>query len=261
VRWLSKTVERFKGGGAPAGAAVEPDGVRVYAVGDIHGRVDLLNSLLDLISDDVTAEAGEAEVTLVFLGDYVDRGPDSRLVIETLRQLKAYAGDRVSMLKGNHEEALLGFIADPASGPLWTDFGGRETLRAYGVNPPHLRADTEGWIEARDAFVAAIPDDHMRFLESLRLTETIGDYLFVHAGVRPGVPLSDQKEKDLLWIREEFLQSRRALDQMVVHGHTPTEKPEIMNGRIGVDTGAYATGVLTALVLQGETRSFLQTGG
>jgi serine/threonine protein phosphatase 1 len=235
--------------------------MRLYAVGDIHGRVDLLNALLDLISDDVTAEAGEAQVTLLFLGDYVDRGPDSNLVIETLRQLKAYAGDRVVALKGNHEEAMLGFLDDPATGALWTDFGGRETLRSYGVNPPPLRADAEGWVRARDEFLAAVPEDHLSFLRSLRLTETIGDYVFVHAGVRPGVALADQVERDLLWIREEFLQSRRAMEQVVVHGHTPTERPSVADGRIGVDTGAYATGVLTALVLQGEARSFLQTGG
>ncbi len=244
--------------GSPA--ARTPDGMTIYAIGDIHGRVDLLNRLLDKISADLTETAPAGETILAFLGDYVDRGPDSRLVLETLKQLKRNGGDKVVTLKGNHEEAFLGFLGDAGSGAAWAEHGGRETLLSYGVALPKHRTDAEGWETARQDFIAAVPPDHVQFLKSLSLWETLGDYLFVHAGVRPGVPMMDQEERDLLWIREEFLQSNRAMDKVVVHGHTPVEEPALADGRIGIDTGAYATGILTALKLQGEDRLFLNTG-
>ncbi len=232
----------------------------VYAIGDVHGRLDLLNRLLDRISADLAENPG-TEATLVFLGDYVDRGPDSRRVIETLRQLKATGGDRVVTLKGNHEEAVLGFLNDAGSGAAWAEHGGRETLLSYGVTLPKHRTDADGWEKTRRDFAAAAPAEHIRFLQSLALWETIGDYVFVHAGVRHGVPMIDQEERDLLWIRDEFLQSDRVMEKVVVHGHTPVEAPSVAKGRIGIDTGAYATGILTALKLQGEEKTFLQTGG
>jgi serine/threonine protein phosphatase 1 len=259
VSWLKRKIGKFVGQSEATANPRAPDGLRLYAVGDIHGRADLLNRLLDKISADI-ADIGDVEVHLLFLGDYVDRGPDSRLVLETLRRLKLNGGDRVITLKGNHEEAFLGFIDDPTTGPAWAEHGGRETLLSYGVVTPKLRTDAEGWTRARDEFVAAVPADHIRFLKSLHLWEKVGDYVFVHAGVRPGVPLEDQQERDLLWIRDEFLQSDRAMENVVVHGHTPGERPALAKGRIGIDTGAYATGVLTALKLQGENRAFLQTG-
>jgi len=238
-------------------AAYAPEGQVIYAVGDIHGRLDLLNLLLDKITDDIAGSKRE-EATLAFLGDYVDRGPDSRLVLETLKQLKDLGGEKVVTLKGNHEQALLRFLDDPEAGPAWLQHGGRETLISYDVAPPLDSDPMETWARVRDAFAAALPLDHHRFLSSLGLWATAGDYLFVHAGVKPGVPLLEQTENDLLWVRDSFLRSPRALDKVVVHGHTPFESPQVQPGRIGVDTGAYATGVLTAVKLVGCDRTFIQ---
>ena len=259
MRWLKQKTVGLLRRRVSAEAPRVPDGATVYAIGDIHGRLDLLNRLLDLISADLAKSPG-AEATLAFLGDYVDRGPDSRAVVETLRQLKANGGERVIALKGNHEEAFMGFLADAGSGAAWAEHGGRETLLSYGVSLPKHRTDAAGWEKTRQDFAAAVPPEHVQFLQALSLWDTVGDYVFVHAGVRPGVPMMEQEERDLLWIREEFLQSDRAMDKVVVHGHTPEERPSLGKGRIGIDTGAYATGVLTALKLQGEDRAFLQTG-
>ena len=174
--------------------------------------------------------------------------------------LKRNAPERVTLLKGNHEQALLEFLEDPSTGGAWADHGGRETLLSYGVAAPPKRSDTAGWLKARDAFAKALPVPHLNLLQSMPMTEVVGDYLFVHAGVRPGVALQDQKEQDLLWIREIFLDVDHGLGKMVVHGHTLVEVPEITSSRIGIDTGAYASGVLTALKLRATDRSFLQTG-
>jgi serine/threonine protein phosphatase 1 len=231
----------------------------IYAVGDIHGRVDLLNQLLDQIAADAAATRN-GQTVLAFLGDYVDRGPQSKAVVDALMQLKQTGEEQVILLKGNHEAALLDFLDDPSAGPSWAEHGGRETLLSYGVAPPKHRSDADAWVRTRDDFAAALPDGHVRFMRNLSLWESLGDYVFVHAGVRPGVALDKQEERDLLWIREEFLQSDRAMDKVVVHGHTPVERPSLAAGRIGIDTGAYATGVLTALKLHGEVQRFLHTG-
>jgi serine/threonine protein phosphatase 1 len=259
VQWLKSKIGAIFAPQPEAAPPRAPEGMTIYAVGDIHGRADLLEQLLDQISADVEATRNERTV-LAFLGDYVDRGPQSRTVIQMLMQLKDTGEEQVMVLKGNHEEALLGFLADAATGPGWADHGGRETLLSYGVAVPKHRTDTDAWAKARDDFAAALPAEHLAFLRNLSLCESIGDYVFVHAGVRPGVPLHEQEERDLLWIREEFLQNDRAMDKMVVHGHTPVEQPSLAPGRIGIDTGAYATGILTALKLHGEHQVFLQTG-
>ncbi len=243
----------------PSHPACIPPHTVLYAIGDIHGRADLLHQLLDLIIGDVGRSA-TATVHLVFLGDYVDRGPDSSKVVETLLLMKRNAPEQVTLLKGNHEQALLEFLEKPSTGGAWADHGGRETLLSYGVIAPMKRSDTEGWLKTRDAFVRAVPAPHLNLLQSLAITKEVGDYLFVHAGVRPGVALEDQKERDLLWIREDFLDVHHGLGKMVVHGHTLVEKPEVTPARIGIDTGAYASGILTALKLSATDRSFLQTG-
>jgi serine/threonine protein phosphatase 1 len=233
---------------------VPPDH-RVYAIGDIHGRRDLLDALLDQIEKDCLGTP--QTIILVFLGDYVDRGPDSKGVIDRLLTLPARFEKKV--LRGNHDQALLDFLADAAAYESWCDFGADETLISYGVRPPRNHSlSTFG--DARDRFAAALPADHLHFLQTLPLSWEFGDYFFAHAGVRPGAPLNEQKEDDLLWIREEFLNSSEDFGKVVVHGHTPTDSPVKRTNRIGVDTGAYLTGRLTAVVLEGQSQRFLQTG-
>jgi serine/threonine protein phosphatase 1 len=234
-------------------AAVPPDS-RVYAIGDIHGQAALLDELIAMIERDGMRRP-ETNV-LVFVGDYVDRGGDSKGVVEQLLNLRA---DFVAhFLRGNHDQALLDFLADPGSFPLWKDYGADETLASYGVPSPQSD-DQEALRQTRDRLQESLPASHRRFFETLKLSETIGDYFFAHAGVRPGTALDQQEERDLMWIRDEFLNSRAAFGKIIVHGHTPTNAPVVRRNRIGIDTGAYLTGRLTALVLEGTRRRFLQT--
>jgi serine/threonine protein phosphatase 1 len=233
-----------------------PPGERVYAVGDIHGRADLLQEMLGLIRADA-ARLPPASVTVVWLGDYVDRGPSSREVVDSLIGFAAQ-GHRSIFLMGNHEEALLRFLVDPREGAQWFRFGGLETLASYGVDTEEL-GSARGHDEMRAAFLAALPAPHQEFLLSLKLSGTIGDFFFCHAGVRPGVELDAQTPLDLLWIRDEFLYWRNDFGMMIVHGHTPVVEPELRPNRVNVDTGAYATGRLTCAVIEDSTISFLST--
>lgn len=230
----------------------------VYAVGDVHGRLDALEPLLRDIVQDVIASQPAQRPLLVFLGDYVDRGPDSRSVVDLVLRLRRETRFEVISLKGNHEEALLQFLDDPAFAATWMEHGGGPTLVSYGVQPPPGRTDVEAWGRTRDALAQALPDEHRRFYEELELMRIVGDYAFVHAGVRPGVPLDAQTERDLLWIRNEFIQGRGPFGKVIVHGHTPSEQPQLTPHRLGVDTGAYATGILTAVRLEGEDQRVMQ---
>lgn len=223
----------------------------VYAVGDVHGHARELECLLRRIEEDVRAAPSADRPLLVFLGDYVDRGPDSRGVIDAVLALEADAAFEVVALMGNHEDALIRFLADPAYADAWIDNWGEATLRSYGIDPWGGEA-----VQAR--FAAALPEAHRGFLGRLALSHTVGDYHFVHAGVRPGVALDAQEPRDLMWIRHEFLLSNAAFGKVVVHGHTPAYDPEIRANRIGVDTGCYFTGVLTAVRLEGTSQRFLQ---
>jgi serine/threonine protein phosphatase 1 len=235
-----------------------PEGQLLYAVGDIHGRLDLLQSLLDLIDADARASGHAGRRTLVFLGDYVDRGPDSRGVVERLMRDLPQGFD-THFLKGNHEAILLDFLEDAWRLDHWRLNGGDATMLSYGVDTERLGrfgAPPETW---RDAFAEALPEAHLRFFKSLQLSASFGDYLFVHAGVRPGVPLAAQSEADLIWIRGPFLDHAGPLGKIVVHGHTPGQEPVTRPNRIGIDTGAVFTGRLTALRLQDGSREFLQT--
>jgi len=231
-----------------------PAGRRVYAVGDIHGHCEKLRHLLGKILAE--AEAWKGKTDLVFVGDYVDRGPDSRGVIELLLGLPETV--TTHFIRGNHEWALLDFLDDPSEYPMWHRFGASETLLSYGVTPPDV-SKIYDLREARNRFVAALPVRHRQFFASLVPSVTIGDYHFVHAGVRPGVPLSRQTDHDLMWIREEFLLSEEKHGKIIVHGHTPYPEPVQRPNRIGVDTGVYITGRLTALCLEGDRRRFLQS--
>ena len=243
----------------PAVHASVPPGHAVYAVGDIHGRADLLDKLLDRIVAEATRHADDKHRWLILLGDYIDRGPSSRAVVERLLNDPLPGFDTVRLL-GNHEEALLDFLDGRSDGQDWLSFGGLETLMAYGV-PLRGDLDTEGReTELRDALSVAVPQAHRVFYRSCQLHHTVGDYLFVHAGVRPGISLEAQRRTDLLWIRDDFLRARSALPgKVVVHGHTICDLPQDLGHRINVDTGAFASGRLTCLVLRGTRRQFLST--
>jgi len=195
-----------------------------------------------------------ADGVTVTLGDYVDRGPNSRGVLDRLACNPFPT--RYIALKGNHEAMFEAFLHDPTVASQWRRFGGLETLHSYGV-PVAAVMIGKGFEEASNALRQAVPQEHLRFLESLKLSLSVGDYFLCHAGVRPGVPLEDQSAEDLLWIREEFLNSKISFGKIVVHGHTPIASPEVLPTRINIDTGAFATGRLTCLVLDGASRRFL----
>lgn len=234
-----------------------PEGVRVYAVGDIHGRLDLLDDLLDRIDADEAGRA-PAETTIIFLGDLVDRGPDSAGVVERLRLL-AESGRRMRFLAGNHEEVFLQSLdGDLKALKLLCRIGGRETALSYGLSGGDY--DRLGFEELAQALDRSVPAAHRWFLASFEDMVTIGDYLFVHAGVRPDQPLGEQRTADLRWIRDSFLDHRGRLAKRVVHGHTISPEVEFRPHRIGIDTGAYASGRLTALGLAGAEQWLLQTG-
>lgn len=238
---------------SPAPMALEDRSV--FAIGDIHGCHDLLTALLDAIAE--ATAPGRKRPLLIFLGDYVDRGPNSKSVIERLSEIRA-SQPEARFLCGNHEEAMLRFLSDFDSGLAWTNYGGRETMLSYGVTPPDDQDDLDGWRVAQQALKVAIPEAHMQFLWGLEDRVEVGDFLFVHAGVRPDRPLDAQSVQDLRWIREPFLSHGRRLEKVIVHGHTPKSDPFSDDRRIGVDTWAYRTGVLTAVELDGESRRFLQ---
>ena len=235
-----------------------PEGMRIYAIGDIHGRDDLLGDLLARIEEDAQNTPASRNI-LVFLGDYVDRGLHSKQVLDRLTGEGPAGFERV-FLKGNHEQAMLQFLCDAAFGKTWKYYGGLETLHSYGITELTLSDDPADFERARARFEEVLPPAHRRFLETLQPSAEFGGYFFAHAGVRPGVPLHRQIEEDLLWIREDFLDSSSRYGKVIVHGHTPREEVVVRSNRIGIDTGAYMTGILTALVLEGEGRRFLQTG-
>jgi serine/threonine protein phosphatase 1 len=238
-------------------ASQTPPDCVVWAVGDIHGRADLAHPLLEAVRADLSAsEAGRKAI--VFLGDHIDRGSDSRGVLDQLCDLQADPALEVHFIRGNHEERMEAFLTDPAVGPGWCDYGGRDTLFSYGVSPPAMRGDMEGWGETARALAEALPEPHQRLLRSQQLSVSIGDYFFCHAGARPGVPLVDQRPEDLMWIRQPFLDHPAPFEKVVVHGHTPTEVVVSNTRRIGIDTGAYATNVLSAVRLEGAMRLLLQ---
>ncbi len=235
-----------------------PQGQRVYAIGDIHGCSALLDDLIAQIDTD-NAARGPAETSIVFLGDLVDRGPDSAGVIDRLIAL-AESRPNVRFLLGNHEEIFLGALeGEPKALRLFCRIGGRETVLSYGMDAAEYeRLDYEELTHRLDTLV---PAAHRAFFDRFEDMVVIGDYAFVHAGVRPDTPLDAQRGGDLRWIRDPFLDHRTRLDKMVVHGHTITEDIETRAHRIGIDTGAYTTGRLTALGLEGDRLWQLQTAG
>jgi serine/threonine protein phosphatase 1 len=230
-------------------------GQRVYAIGDVHGRLDLYDSLIERIRQD-NAARGSSQTLVLLLGDLIDRGPSSAGMVR--RAMEPLDWAQLRSLKGNHEAALLDALdGDRKMLSLWLRNGGIEAARSWGLDEAVLFEGRSEEIIA--ALRAAIPQAERAWLARLPLSIQLGDYFFAHAGVRPGVRLGDQRDTDLLWIREAFLGSNRDLGAMVIHGHSVSEDVEERDNRIGIDTGAYASGVLTALGLEGEERWFLQT--
>jgi serine/threonine protein phosphatase 1 len=258
ARWVDPLFKAF--GKTPGAVPITrhvPDGTRVYCVGDIHGRDDLLGELADRVEADTEPRSFDHAVT-VFLGDYVDRGHGSRHVVERLT-----CGEwptPITALVGNHEDLLMAFLEDEAVLDAWRNLGGLETLHSYGVDVGAAMAGRD-FKAVQEAFVARFPERHRQFLEALKGSTAIGDYFFCHAGIRPGVPLDRQDRDDLLNIRGPFLSSQVEYGKLIVHGHTPSLYPEIRPNRIGIDTAAHATGRLTCLVLEKDNRRFLGEGG
>jgi serine/threonine protein phosphatase 1 len=228
-----------------------PAGRVGYAVGDIHGRADLLKNVCVLLTREAAAfHEGAERPILVFLGDYVDRGPGTREVIDLL--VHGFGGFETYFLRGNHEQAMLEAIVSPSEMRPWLQHGGTETLVSYGVRPPPLGAASSQLAAVGKALAEALPPEHRNFLDGLAPYAEIGGYLFVHAGVDPDKTLEEQTDGDLLWIRDRFLSDESALSHVIVHGHTPTEEPVRTYRRIGLDTGAYATGRLSVARFEGR---------
>ncbi|HVZ52627.1 MAG TPA: metallophosphoesterase family protein [Pseudolabrys sp.] len=236
----------------PESAAISTEATRLYVIGDIHGRLDLLERAIAAIGEDLARYGSDA--LTVTLGDYVDRGPASRGVIDRLAQ-SPFPTPYVA-LKGNHEGMLIDFLDDPELGTHWRMQGGEQTLQSYGVAVRPLMVGKNN-AEAAARLRDALPESHFAFFDRLRTSLQHGRFFLCHAGVRPGVPLGEQSEHDLLWIRGEFLKSQADFGKMVVHGHTPVPKPEVLPNRINIDTGAFSSGRLTCIVLEHDGYRFL----
>ena len=261
---INRLRQMFRAPGAPEPAmadgpavAAVPAGTRVYAVGDVHGRLDLFNALVDAIeADDAAACArhGPAETTVVLLGDLIDRGPDSAGVLGLAREWRNHR--RVRILCGNHEEMMLQSFDNIEVLRHFLRHGGRETVLSFGVDEATYAEATFEEVQAMMREV--VPQAAIDFIASFEDVVRIGDYAFVHAGIRPGAPLEAQRQSDLRWIRESFLASAAPHEAVIVHGHTITEAVDLRPNRIGIDTGAYLSGVLTALCLEGSTRRLIE---
>ncbi|MCK0069376.1 metallophosphoesterase [Kordiimonas laminariae] len=234
-----------------------PDGELVYAIGDIHGRADLLEKLLKQIFADIEAQGKGFKVTLVFLGDYIDRGFHSKEVIDILVRLQREM-ENVVCLAGNHEDMLLQFLDDPLSSDIWLQVGGVAALASYGIYLPDA-PEANDLMNASNQLSDLLPRDHLKFFRALKEHHQIGDYYFVHAGVRPGVVLDAQLREDKLSIRQEFTEARCRYGVKIVHGHSVVRSAEILANRIAIDTGAFATGMLTAGVFSQNRVRFLTT--
>jgi serine/threonine protein phosphatase 1 len=257
ARWANPLLKAFERTPPAPTTRRVPDGTLVYCVGDVHGRDDLLREMAERVETDMKGWSFDHAVT-VFLGDYIDRGPGSKRVVEQLASGEWPTS--IIALTGNHEDFLEDFLDDAGILDFWRSQGGLATLHSYEVDVGPAMAG-RGFEEVRATFTALFPKHHRNFIKALKVSAVIGDYFFCHAGVRPGVTLDRQGRDDLLNIREPFLSSEAEHGKLVVHGHTPAVAPEIRPNRIGIDTAAYATGRLTCLVLEKDQQHFLPEGG
>ncbi|RUW71628.1 MULTISPECIES: metallophosphoesterase [unclassified Mesorhizobium] len=236
-----------------------PEGMRLYAIGDVHGRLDLLAAMHRRIESELEYKP-TADWRVIHLGDYTDRGPDSRGVIDFLIDARA-RDPRHLTLTGNHDVGFLDFLAEPDADGLFMRYGGIQTAQSYGVTLPAA----SGWFgtaetalrEGHATLVAAVPQAHVDFLRSLPFSVAFGDFFFCHAGIRPGVPLESQSPQDLIWIRDAFHDHPGLYPKVIVHGHTPVPEAEIMANRVNVDTLAWHSGTLSALVVDGADKRIL----
>ena len=240
----------------PAVRPYLPPGRRLYCIGDIHGRLDLLQELQEMIIEDAVNFIGNKG--LVYLGDYIDRGSQSKQVLDLLIDQPMSGFDAVHLL-GNHEQTMLDFLEQPEAAAAWLGFGGQVALLSYGVGVGRVQLTRQVAL-LRDELEEKMPQAHLQFLADCSTSHVEGSYCFVHAGIRPGVRLEEQVPEDLLWIREQFTRSMANHGHIVVHGHSIREEVDWQPNRIGIDTGAYHSGMLTALVLEGEEQRLLQTG-
>ena len=262
-RWLGGSRGSRDGLTSPENQEIEgvtpylPPDRRVYCIGDVHGRLDLLEELQAMILEDSAGFDGSK--VIVYLGDYIDRGAQSKQVLDLLIEQPLADFESVHLL-GNHEHAMLDFLRNPEGiGAAWLGFGGQVTCLSYGVGPNRIMMNADLEL-LREELSEKLPQSHLDFMNSMPLTHIEGSYYFVHAGIRPDESIEDQQAGDLLWIREEFTRSRRRHKYIIVHGHTISMEVESLPNRIGIDTGAYQTGLLTALVLEGSEQRLLQTG-
>ena len=225
-----------------------PSDTRIYAIGDIHGRADLLADTISRIDGDIRRRPVGHAVE-VYLGDYIDRGPDSKSVLDQLavRMVR----ERAVCLRGNHESLFEAFLNDPTAADHWMQIGAVQTLASYGISARDISTKTA--TELQRLLLAALPRTHALFLQCLRNSFCCGDFLFVHAGIRPNVPLEQQNLHDLIWIRNDFLQSEQQHGKIIVHGHTPVPHPDIRHNRINIDTGAWRSGVLTCIAIDNSS--------
>jgi serine/threonine protein phosphatase 1 len=234
-----------------------PDGLLIFAIGDVHGRLDLLKKMYEGINDHLQQRA-VTDWRIVHLGDYVDRGPDSRGVIDFLIAAKG-RDPRVICLAGNHDVGFLDFLAEPDKNGLFATNGGYHTAKSYGVDLDFL--DAVAFPSQYEAFRDAVPETHRHFVQDLFFSAEFGDFFFCHAGIMPGVPLEEQEPRDLIWIRDRFLNDTQLHPKVIVHGHTPSPEPQVLGNRVNVDTWACGSGVLTALVIEGDDKQLMQVVG
>ncbi|MBZ9861746.1 metallophosphoesterase [Mesorhizobium sp. CA12] len=239
-----------------------PDGMRLYAIGDVHGRHDLLAAMHRRIESELE-HAPESDWRIIHLGDYVDRGPDSRSVIDFLIETRK-RDPRNIMLAGNHDIGMVEFLAEAEPDGLFVNYGGVQTAQSYGVDllgDGHWYGKAQAIARGHMALVKAVPNSHIDFLQSLTFSATFGDFFFCHAGIRPGVPLDRQNQQDLIWIRDAFHDHPGLFSKVIVHGHTPVPEAEVKANRVNVDTLAWKSGTLSALAVNGGDKRILAMQG